>query len=181
MSFHTSSHPLSHPQSAKRRCKFSTNAAKPAWQLHPWSLRFRDFFFPNVGGLEDKRSKQKSTTSHEVQTLLGAFLSPFKLNEPRVEHRVACSKARLLPRHRVSRQHLNQGHPKSPGLSRSSPFQPSPKKSLWQQPGLSLSPEPAPATGRRVPQDAHHKMAGYTAQFTLGWGRGGGEQSILFI
>lgn len=44
----------------------------------------------------------------------------------------------------------------------------------------SLIPMPALGTGCCVSEDAHHKMAGYTAQFTLGWGRGGGDWSVIF-
>lgn len=41
-------------------------------------------------------------------------------------------------------------------------------------------PSSALGMGCCVSQDAHHKMAGYTAQFILGWERGGGEWRSIF-
>jgi len=66
----------------------------------------------------------------------------------------------------MARQLLKQGQLKSPGLSRDSSFQLPPQRSLRQQ--QALAPTPALVTGCCISWDAHHKMAGYTAQFILG-------------
>lgn len=170
MSFQACSQP--HAQSAKNRCEFSANEAKPAWLQHAG-----DWDFPKHRCCWDERSKEVQPPRRQhtlLWSLPATLLLLSKLNKPSGEHTPKQPFYDALSF--TAQQSLKQEHLKSPGWSRDSSFQP-PITKLCLRLQWALSPQPA-CDGMLF--HGMHTTRWQDTQPNLYWG-GEGENEALFL